>query len=106
MTIEASVVIPTYKRSALLSQCLCALINQSLECDCYEVIVVTDGPDDESVAMVNKIQKQFIFCPSLQCISLDKKRGPAAARNAGWKIAKGEVILFTDDDCVPLFYWI
>jgi glycosyltransferase involved in cell wall biosynthesis len=106
MTIEASVVIPTYKRSELLSQCLYAVINQSLECGRYEIIVVTDGPDDKSVETVNKIHKQFHFCPPLQCISLNFKQGPAAARNAGWKIAKGELIIFTDDDCVPLFYWI
>ena len=34
------------------------------------------------------------------------KKGPAAARNAGWKIAKGKLILFTDDDCIPATDWI
>jgi len=106
MSIEVSVVIPTYKRSELLSRCLYAAINQSMTCSRYEIIVVTDGPDKETVETVNMISKQFSFCPSVQCISLGDKRGPAAARNAGWKIAKGELIIFTDDDCIPLFYWI
>jgi glycosyltransferase involved in cell wall biosynthesis len=83
-----------------------AVINQSFNCSRYEIIVVTDGPDEESAATVKTIQKQFNFCPSLQCISLNDKRGPAAARNAGWMHANGELILFTDDDCIPLFYWI
>src|SRR3954447_6127168 len=106
MAIEASVIIPTYKRTSLLSRCLRAVINQSFSCAKYEIIVVTDGPDKETVETVNAIQEQFDFCPSVHCISLDNKRGPAAARNAGWKIAKGELILFTDDDCVPLFSWV
>jgi len=106
MGVEASVIIPTYKRSELLSRCLFAAINQSMDCSRYEIIVVTDGPDKESVETVNAISKQFNFCPSVHCISLSDKRGPAAARNAGWKLAKGELIIFTDDDCIPLFYWI
>jgi len=106
MAIEASIVIPTYNRTSLLSRCLYAVINQSVRCDRYEIIVVTDGPDEETAKTVNAIHKQFNFCPFVQCISLDNKRGPAAARNAGWKIAKGELIIFTDDDCVPLFFWI
>lgn len=106
MAIEASVIIPTYKRSELLSRCLFAVINQSFNCNRYEIIVVTDGPDEESVEAVKAIQKKFNYCPSMECISLENKRGPAAARNAGWKIAKGELIIFTDDDCIPLFCWV
>jgi glycosyltransferase involved in cell wall biosynthesis len=106
MAIDASVVIPTYKRKELLSRCLYSVINQSFDCNRFEIIVVTDGPDKETAETVNTISKQFNFCPSIRCISLKKKGGPAAARNAGWKSAKGELIIFTDDDCIPLFYWI
>ena len=35
-----------------------------------------------------------------------KKLGPASARNVGWKIARGEWILFTDSDCTPSKNWI
>lgn len=106
MAIIASVIIPTYKRSELLSRCLYAVINQSMDCNQYEVIVVTDGPDRLTAETVNAISKQFNFCPSIRCVSLPHKRGPAAARNAGWKMANGELIIFTDDDCIPLFYWV
>src|SRR5437763_17126137 len=105
MAIEASVVVPTYKRTSLLGRCLEALINQSIACDKYEVIIVTDGPDEETVKLVAEVKKQFSVCPVIRCISLETKRGPAAARNAGWKNANGQLVLFTDDDCIPLFYW-
>lgn len=106
MAIEASVVIATYKRPALLNRCLEGLINQSFPCDKYEVIVVSDGADEETAQRVAKVAEQYHECPAIRCIALDKKRGPAAARNVGWKNAKAELILFTDDDCIPLFYWI
>jgi glycosyltransferase involved in cell wall biosynthesis len=106
MTVEATIVIATYRRPKLLSRCLEALINQSFPCDKYEVLVVTDGADEKTSHTVARVTEQYHACPSIRCISLDKKRGPAAARNVGWKQAKGKMILFTDDDCVPLFYWI
>jgi glycosyltransferase involved in cell wall biosynthesis len=106
MATEASIVIATYKRPALLSRCLTSLINQSFPHDKYEVIVITDGADEETAQDVRKAVASYQKCPVVRCIALDKKRGPAAARNAGWKNAKGELILFTDDDCIPLFYWI
>lgn len=39
-------------------------------------------------------------------IRLYEQKGPAAARNRGWLRAKGELILFTDDDCIPAPDWL
>ena len=44
--------------------------------------------------------------PQLQFIALDKNKGPAAARNAGWLAARGKIIAFTDDDCLPDKNWL
>jgi glycosyltransferase involved in cell wall biosynthesis len=41
-----------------------------------------------------------VFQLSLFCWSLPKKRGPAAARNFGWRNARGKLIVFVDDDCL------
>src|SRR5690606_8162709 len=78
MTPEVSVVVPTCGRPALLARCLEALARQSLPRDSYEVIVVEDRG----------------------------RRGPAAARNRGWRRARAPIVAFTDDDCVPERDWL
>jgi glycosyltransferase involved in cell wall biosynthesis len=98
-----SVVIATYKRPGLLFRCLHALQKQRTDKSIFEVIVVTDGPDSTVHSMhVNCHLKGL----RLRTYSLKVKSGPAAARNLGWKMAHGELILFTDDDCIPDKNWV
>lgn len=91
-----SVVVPTYNRAALLAKCLAALADQSYRS--YEVIVVDDGSDDETPSVVKRI-------PVARYLRQDNK-GPAAARNLGIANARGELIAFTDDDCVVPSDWL
>jgi GT2 family glycosyltransferase len=102
MEILVSVVIPTYKRPSLLFRCLSALGRQNFPAEALEIIVVTDGPDPDTVRLCAELAStaRTRFC------SLGKKKGPAAARNAGWRQARGELILFTDDDCLPAKDWV
>jgi len=95
-----SVVIATWQRTALLERCLAALLNQTIQTR-YEIIIVTDGPDKETVRWMKKWLNTYMGNVSVTCLSLPVKKGPAAARNAGWRTAQGELIVFTDDDCVP-----
>lgn len=105
MSIKVSIVIPTYQRSPLLKRCLEALVSQDFKEEEYEIIVVTDGLDKETNNLF--IQPElFSFFGNIYCYSLPYKKGPAAARNAGWRIARGELVLFTDDDCIPSGNWI
>ena len=92
-----SVVIPTYNRLATLRQTLAALVAQDYAE--YEIIVVDDGSTDGTDAM---IAAEFRMVRYLQ----QANRGPAAARNAGIRAAQGEVIAFTDDDCIPPHDWL
>ena len=100
---KVSVVIPTYRRPHLLKKCLIALAAQDFNRDDFEIVVVTDGPDLQTRDMLNQLP---IMLPFVQFISLAQKKGPAAARNAGWTAARGELIAFTDDDCLPAPEWI
>ncbi|NEU07129.1 glycosyltransferase [Flavihumibacter sp. R14] len=95
-----SVVIPTYRRPELLSKCLKALRAQTIDKELFEVIVVHDGQD---IVSEKKIKKSF---PEVRYYSLKENKGPAAARNYGWLNAKGILIAFTDDDCVPDKNWL
>lgn len=104
MKVEISVVIPTYKRTELLMRCLQALTDQSIEKTSYEVIVVSDGPDMKTQNAVQAWKEASGLNVSFH--HLGEKRGPAAARNRGWQHAKGWLIAFTDDDCIPDARWL
>lgn len=100
-----SLIIPTYHRNDLLAKCLDCLApdKQTLAAANYEVIVTDDGTKSTAREMLEK------SCPWAKWIE-GPKRGPAANRNHGAKHAKGEWLVFTDDDCLPdsgfLFgYW-
>jgi len=99
---KISVVIPTYNRVELLQKCLMNLINQNFDKDAYEIIVVSDGPDERTESKVLELAIQHVIL----FYSLPYKQGPAAARNLGWKSAEAKLIAFTDDDCLPDENWL
>ena len=106
MTPLISVVVPTYKRQALLLRCVEALSRQFFPSQHFEVIIVSDGPDDETKHAVEEMCRTLYRGLALQYIALPSKRGPAAARNLGWRNAKASLIAFTDDDCIPDIHWL
>jgi glycosyltransferase involved in cell wall biosynthesis len=99
-----SVVIPTYKRTELLNRCIKALLVQRFDKSQFEIIVVSDGPDIETQNIINNWAGYEY--PSIRFLPLPIKKGPAAARNYGWKNALGQIIAFTDDDCIPDSHWL
>ncbi len=104
MSVHVSVVVPTYRRPDLLHRCLSALVAQEFEPAAYEIIVADDAASDEMRRSVEKWSE--LARPGLRYVSVTGSHGPAAARNAGWRAARGEVIAFTDDDCVPDPGWL
>lgn len=105
MAIKVSVIIPTYKRPLLLKKCVEALFKQDMSSDEFEIIIVTDGPEEQTPLMIHEMAEKETF-PNATCFSLSSKKGPAAARNAGWKVARGKLVIFTDDDCIPATDWV
>ena len=96
-----SIVIPTYNRPERLAKCLGAIALLDYPSDRFEVIVVDDGsktPIDSVVEpLKNKINVKLLR---------QENAGPAAARNSGAAIARGEFLAFTDDDCQPTTDWL
>ncbi|HEX6704581.1 MAG TPA: glycosyltransferase [Albitalea sp.] len=104
MTPRISVVIPTFRRPGLLARCLSAVLAQHIDADGYEVIVVDDGHDDATRAVVERLQGDG--SPALRYLRPAAGRGPAVARNAGWRVARGALVAFTDDDTIPDRRWL
>ena len=96
--------IPTYNRPALLARCLRALAKQTLDKQWFEVLVISDGPDEATTRALQPWLRQSRL--NLVLRSTEVKKGPAACRNLGWLSAKSPVIAFTDDDCVPARDWL
>jgi len=96
-----SVIVPTFQRRDALERCLRALGAQTLERDRFEVIVVDDGsttpPRDVVARAAETLQARLIEQPN---------SGPAGARNTGAAAARGEYLVFTDDDCLPEPGWL
>jgi glycosyltransferase involved in cell wall biosynthesis len=104
MNIQISVVIPTCRRPKLLLRCLNALSAQRFDPEGFEVIVVSDGPDPVTANVLAGWSPERL--PRLRYMTTTEKKGPAAARNYGWLNAKGALIAFTDDDCIPDPNWL
>lgn len=96
-----SIIVPTYHRNDLLANCLACLAPtvQSMPMEQYEVIVSDDGTRTTADEM---IRTQF---PWARWVA-GPHRGPACNRNRGAKQARGEWLVFTDDDCLPEPGWL
>lgn len=94
-----SVIVPTRNRANLLPRLLDALDSQNYPE--YEVIVVDDASDDETPDILAAWEGEWRMS-----LRLDLPGGSYAARNLGWQRAHGEIVAFTDDDCLPEPGWL
>ena len=93
-----SVIIPVYNHSECLKLCLQALENQTYSKDLYEVIVVDNASKEDIKSVVSQFsQAKYTY---------ESQPGSYVARNQGVSLAKGEILAFTDADCIPDSDWI
>ena len=95
---RVSVVIPFFGSVDQLATCLVALEQQTLPMESRETIVVDNGSGRDLGPLQNRHQK-------VRWVE-ERVPGSFAARNTGVKIATGDIIAFTDADCIPAPTWL
>ena len=100
--IFVSVVIPTYNRASQLNACLSSLFKQDYAHE-YEVVVVDDNSVDETDKVLKKFSREH---PNLKVIRNPKNMGSYYSRNLAVSIAKGNIVAFTDSDCIVPSDWL
>lgn len=96
-TPKVSLVIPTHNRSKQLRKVLFALVQQTIPPEDFEVVVVADGCTDNTSEIVESFHEILNICFIEQ-----QSHGPAMARNVGSQEARGNLLVFMDDDIEPL----
>jgi GT2 family glycosyltransferase len=91
-----SIIIPTFNGALRIGNCLNALLKQAGRD--VEILVVDDGSTDNTPEVIGSYAGVRLIT--------QRNAGPAAARNRGALAARGTLLLFTDDDCVPLADWL
>ena len=95
--VKYSVIVPAFNAEATLPLCLDALSRQTISEEMYEILVVDDGSSDGTAKVAQQFKIRYFY---------QTNQGPAAARNLGAEAAAGEIILFTDADCIPAADWL
>jgi GT2 family glycosyltransferase len=88
---QVSLIIPNYRGENLLPSCLGSVLSQATDVP-YEVIVVDDRSDDNSVELITSKY------PQVQLVINRRNMGPAAVKNVGAERAGGKYIAFLDND--------
>lgn len=97
--IAATIQLCTYNRAALLERVLEACFDQTVADDSYEVVLVDDGSSDETPSVIERAR---LHAPCAFIVVSQENRGLAGARNSGIARARGERIIFIDDDVLVL----
>ena len=93
-----SIVIPVYNAQKTILDCLKHCLSQDYAGD-YEIIVIDDGSSDDSAKIIKSFGEKIKYI-------FQENAGPARARNTGWKNSLGEIVIFTDSDCLVPENWL
>jgi len=86
---DVSVIIPTYQRRELVKRAVASVLAQTYRD--FELIVVDDGSTDGTGEALAPLADTIRY-------HWQPNRGPAAARNAGLRLARGSIVAFLDSD--------
>jgi glycosyltransferase involved in cell wall biosynthesis len=93
-----SIIIPVYNGKRTIRLCLDAILRQDYPHERYEVIVVDNNSKDGTPEIVQEYPVRLFYEREIQ--------GPHAATNTGLRQACGELVVFTDSDCIAEPNWL
>lgn len=94
-----SIVVPTFHRDVELARLLDCLAAQDYPRERFEIVVVDDACSKSAPAVVDQAAARHPKA-TMRCLA-GRGRGPATARNIGWRAAHGQIVAFIDDDAYP-----
>lgn len=97
MSKYVSIVVPVYNGERTIEECIKSLLNLDYPKEKYEIIMVDNNSTDNTVEIMKRYPVRLLH---------EKKQGPYAARNLGIKNASGEIVAFTDADCIADKGWL
>lgn len=92
----ASVIVPVFNNAEGLRTCLTAL--RALDDPACEILVADDASTEDLAPLCRTFDARHVRLPD--------NRGPGEARNAAARLARGEILAFTDSDCAPPVDWL
>jgi len=100
--LKLTVAIPTYNRASFLRQTLAGIAGQEFPPDHFEVLVIDNNSTDDTRAVV----AEFATSNPAPCHVLETRQGLDYARNRAIAEARGEFIVFADDDILMQPDWL
>lgn len=93
-----SIIVPVRNGADSIGSCLTSLAAADYPADRREIVVVDNGSTDRTAEIVRGFPVRYVTAP--------ERRGAPAARNVGIRAAQGEILAFTDADCVVTKGWL
>ncbi len=93
-----SVIVPVFNAAAWIEKCIYGLLNQNYDASRFEIILVDNNSTDGSKRLIERHQRVRLLEEGVQ--------SSYAARNRGVRESSGELLAFTDADCVPAPDWL
>lgn len=95
---KVSIIVPVYNGASTLASCIESLLNQTYPSNLTEIIIIDNNSIDGSDMIIESYPVQLLYERDIQT--------SYAARNKGINEAAGDILAFTDSDCVVSPDWI
>lgn len=96
-SVFVSIVVPVRNGEDTISACLKSILRMDFPAERREILVVDNGSTDSTASMLKDFPVTHLF---------ESTKGAAAARNRGIEESRGDILAFTDADCLVSKHWL